>query len=150
MSIKGRKNKNVRPDKLRDEDFEKALRACKGLLYIAADHMGCSTSTMSRAVAASKHLQDVIHECRERRLDQAELKLAQRTDDGSDLGAICFTLKTLGKHRGYVEGDKKGDFDLEKLQLLADFMAKVRLMPSEKPSSGASESKDQTDQQASA
>ncbi len=79
-----------------------ALRESSGLVTLAARRLGCSHTTIQRALKDSKKVRDARHEAREAFLDSAEESLMKKVEDG-DLTAIIFTLKTLGKGRGYVE-----------------------------------------------
>lgn len=82
--------------------IEKALRANRGLQYLAADSIGMSCSQMSVRINLSEHLKEVRQELLETRLDVAERSLSEMVER-RDLGAICFLLKTRGKSRGYSE-----------------------------------------------
>lgn len=64
--------------------------------------IGCNRETIRIRAASSKKLQDIIHEERASILDIAESALYNRVLDG-DMRAIEFTLRTIGKDRGYVE-----------------------------------------------
>lgn len=102
--------KNPKPlkkriDAMPDEMIAKALRVNRGLQTLAADSLAMGNSTISERIKESPYLQEVVEECRSRRLDKAERALSQlvESEDEYNLGAICFLLKTLGKHRGYIE-----------------------------------------------
>jgi len=95
--------RKVQPTAVPDEAIGKALIACKGLQYIAADMLGISDSTVSLRIQQSPYLQQIRDACLQRRLDRAELKLDKLIDVDENLGAICFFLKTIGKIRGYTE-----------------------------------------------
>lgn len=85
-----------------DEIIAAALKATKGLQYLAAERIPMSPTHLSERIKASEYLQDVRDQCQGRRLDIAELNLAELTEE-KELGAICFLLKTRGKDRGYSE-----------------------------------------------
>jgi hypothetical protein len=85
-----------------DEIIAAALKATKGLQYLAAERIPMSATHLSERIKASEYLQDVRDQCQGRRLDIAELNLAELTEE-KELGAICFLLKTRGKDRGYSE-----------------------------------------------
>lgn len=95
--------KMVRFDALPEERIAAAFIKCKGMQKLAAELLGVASSTLTDRVSLSPYLQQIRRECLERRLDMAELKLAKKVEEDEDLGAICFTLKTIGKHRGYTE-----------------------------------------------
>ena len=79
-----------------------ALKACKGMVTIAAGQLNCDVDTVlnyckrySVCEAAKRHARDEV-------LDEAELRLlaAIRRDEA---WAIAFYLKTVGRSRGYGE-----------------------------------------------
>lgn len=84
-----------------NEQIANALRECKGMVYVAADRLGCSPNTIKARLAKVQYLQDVIEAESGRVDDTAELKLYERILAG-DPWAIQFRLRTKGKHRGYV------------------------------------------------
>ena len=91
-------------DAVPDELIAKKLIECRGLQYIAARSLGMAKSTICERVKDSPYLQEVIAECVEHRLDMAEQSLSKLIEaKDSELGAICFLLKTKGKKRGYQE-----------------------------------------------
>ena len=95
--------------------------------------MGGNISAVSRArnqerrsiyrrIEDSEYLQAIVDEAREVRLDTAERQLHEAVDRG-EAWAVCFTLKTLGKSRGYTE---KSELDITaKPMTLADLVTKV-------------------------
>lgn len=95
--------KKRRNGAISDESIERELRKHEGLMYIAAKKLGVTVQAISERVKRTPYLQQVIKECLELRLDDAELHLQYKVRD-KDLGAICFLLRTQGKHRGYAQG----------------------------------------------
>jgi len=79
-----------------------ALRKSHGNLKLAAEMVGCNRETIRVRAAKNKTLQTIIHEERAAIIDVAESALYNRVLDG-DMRAIEFTLRTIGKDRGYVE-----------------------------------------------
>ena len=79
-----------------------ALTETKGMMFIAAQRLGCSQETIRTycnrypSVQAAKDAQRGIM------IDTAELKLWQSIQNGEAWG-ITLCLKTIGKDRGYVE-----------------------------------------------
>ena len=80
----------------------KALREKHGNLSAAARYLGCDRHTVSRYIALYPSVKAVADEERETLIDFAENQLFQQVKDGN-ITAIIFTLKTIGKQRGYVE-----------------------------------------------
>jgi len=79
-----------------------ALREKHGNLSAAARYLGCSRNTIARYIENYPTVKAVYDEERETLIDFAENQLFQQVKDGN-ITAIIFTLKTIGKHRGYVE-----------------------------------------------
>ena len=85
-----------------DEVIAAALKATKGLQYLAAERIGMSSTNLSERISASEYLQEVREHSIQKRIDVAELNLSELTEE-KELGAITFMLKTKGKERGYSE-----------------------------------------------
>ena len=79
-----------------------ALREKHGNLSAAARYLGCDRHTVSRYINTYSTVKAVADEERETLIDFAENQLFQQVKDGN-ITAIIFTLKTIGKSRGYVE-----------------------------------------------
>lgn len=84
------------------KQVESALIAIKGLLSLAADRLGCSRECVRQYTKRYAQLAKVRDEARSKLVDTAELALESAVIDKAGW-AVCFTLKTLGKDRGYVE-----------------------------------------------
>lgn len=97
--------RKIKPTAVSEELIAKALISRKGLIYLAAEQLNLSHTTISERIQKSPYLQSVKDACIERRLDIAEINLAEMTED-KELGAICFLLKTKGKSRGYGENSQ--------------------------------------------
>jgi len=79
-----------------------ALREKHGNLSASARFLGCSRDTVRRYINTYPTVKAVADEERETLIDFAENQLFQQVKDGN-ITAIIFTLKTIGKSRGYVE-----------------------------------------------
>jgi hypothetical protein len=101
MTIKAKPIKR-RGGALTDMEIAEALRKNKGMVTYAADSLGYDRGHVCSRVKESPFLQEVQAACVEARLDVAEYNLSGLVEE-SDLGAICFLLKTIGKRRGYIE-----------------------------------------------
>lgn len=83
-------------------EIVEALKATGGMVYMAARKLGCNPSTIHVRAKTSPEIQAAIDNARGDMLDMAEHEL-KKAVRGGDMTAIIFTLKTIGKHRGYVE-----------------------------------------------
>ena len=80
----------------------KVLHDTKGMVYVAAQRLGCAPATIYNAInkyptvkAAKESEEGVV-------LDAAELHVITAINNGEPW-ALQFVLKTKGKNRGYVE-----------------------------------------------
>ena len=85
-----------------DAQMIKAIRDARGLVAVAARKLQIDRQTIYNRMQKSDAVKDAVAEAREFVLDVAEAKLMQAVENGEPY-AICFTLKCLGKDRGYVE-----------------------------------------------
>lgn len=92
----------ARPIVYSDEQIIEALKKTRGMVYLAAETLGCEADTIYRRAAKVKAVKEVITHQRGIVTDAAESKLFQAIMAG-DSWAICFYLKTQGKDRGYIE-----------------------------------------------
>lgn len=84
------------------EQVAKALEQSKGLISPAARALGCSQRTVRRYIGRHPTLEQAKNDEREKLIDAAEAHLYHQIVEGN-ITAIIFTLKTIGKERGYVE-----------------------------------------------
>lgn len=84
------------------DEYAIALRESRGLMTHAAARLGVSNEAMRLRVNKSPTLQQVRAEAREAMIDVAESSLYDAARRG-DAWAVCFTLKCLGRERGYVD-----------------------------------------------
>ena len=99
------------------ESIIKALHATRGRIYLAADQLGCDPQTIYNRMEKEPELAEVIRAERERRIDIAETALDRAVIEG-EAWAVCFTLKCLGKHRGYVERQEISGVDGNAIQIV--------------------------------
>ena len=93
-----------------------ALREKHGNMAAAARFLNCSRNTISRYIEQYPTVKAVADEERETLIDFAENQLFQQVKDGN-ITAIIFTLKTIGKSRGYVERQEVTGADGGKVQI---------------------------------
>jgi len=80
-----------------------ALEAAKGMVYLAAKHLGCSHTTVYNYIKRYASVRLVQEQTTGEFLDSVELKLYQAALRDSKPWAIQFALRTKGKQRGYTE-----------------------------------------------
>ncbi len=94
----------TRPSTPRVDDAKLAemLRESNGNISHAARTMGISRFAIHSHLKANPELQQILDDARQTMLDEAENALlsAVREKQG---WAVCFTLKTIGQERGYIE-----------------------------------------------
>ena len=83
-------------------DMIAVLKETKGMVYLAAQKLGCSHTTIYNYIKRYASVKDEFDFQRGELLDIMELKLREAAFDGKPW-AIQFGLRTLGKERGYVE-----------------------------------------------
>ncbi len=84
------------------EQMIDAIQKANGIKAAAARVLGCSRTTIDRYIANYATVAQAYEESRETLIDMAEGKLFEQIK-GGNITAIIFALKTIGKHRGYVE-----------------------------------------------
>jgi hypothetical protein len=84
-----------------------ALVALRGNVSAVARRYKVARSAVQQMIAARPELQSIRDDARQTRIDEAEdaLDRAVRRGEG---WAVCFTLKTLGRERGYIERHEMG------------------------------------------
>ncbi len=77
-----------------------ALREGNGILSVAAKILGCHRNTIYNYLEDHPELKDLVEECRETLVDEAEQILLKKVKE-EDIRCVMFVLRTLGRHRGY-------------------------------------------------
>lgn len=95
-----------RPREYTCEDMIDALKATKGMVYAAAERLGCSHVTVYNYIHKYPSVEEAFEHERGRMLDQAEIRLYQAVNEG-EVWAIQFALKLLGGGRGYASKSKQ-------------------------------------------
>jgi hypothetical protein len=91
-----------RPDEIPVELVEHSIVSCEGNLTKAAKDLEVSFARLAHMVDGSRVLTALVMRQRETLVDMAEDVLRSHLVQG-DLKAATFTLRTLGKDRGFVE-----------------------------------------------
>jgi predicted transcriptional regulator len=84
------------------EQMATALKNNRGFVSAAARTLGCTPQTVRNYIKRYATVAIARDEAREEMLDVAEANLYKKITSG-DTTAIIFTLKTVGKERGYIE-----------------------------------------------
>lgn len=84
------------------KQVEQAIKQKDGNITEVAEAFGVARSTIYRKIKKHESLKVVLEDARESLVDLAEGQLRREVRKGN-ITAIIFTLKTLGKSRGYVE-----------------------------------------------
>ena len=85
-----------------NKEIVQALKDTNGLVSLAARRLDCDVTVIYRRAAKYPAIQTVIDECRDELVDHSELALRACILDRQPW-AVALTLRTIGKHRGYVE-----------------------------------------------
>ncbi|MBQ3948942.1 MAG: hypothetical protein II661_00565 [Bacteroidales bacterium] len=90
---------NVSPLK---KAFVEAYRMNMGNATKASEAIGINRRTFSRWYKADSDFAALVDEIKEEQIDLAESELRKLVKSGN-ITAVIFTLKTIGKERGYIE-----------------------------------------------
>lgn len=88
--------------KIPAKDVAKAIRKHNGNITAAAEDLRVTRQGLYYRIRNNPKLNKILEESREVQLDRAEAALKKAVDNGQGW-AICFTLKTIGRLRGYIE-----------------------------------------------
>lgn len=84
------------------EDIKQALRLHRGSVTKAAEFLNVSRAALERKINNNPMLLQVKVDIRNEFLDNTEQKLMELVDE-KNVTAVTFTLRTVGKERGYSE-----------------------------------------------
>lgn len=101
-STKATRPRKRRIDSPTDAALIEALTKTGGRVYVAAKRLGCNPTTIYKRMAANPEINAVCEYADGALVDAAEDALLQSVK-AREAWAVCFTLKTKGKRRGYVE-----------------------------------------------
>lgn len=103
----GDKAKQPRPGiPLDKKEIERLLRHYHGNISRTADKLGTTRTGVRNVINSDPHLQQVLHETRERFIDELEETAWHKALQG-DTVLNLFLLKTIGKERGYEQDSNK-------------------------------------------
>lgn len=110
--------------RLDNESIIEVLNKAYGNLTAAARSLGVTRKALYNWVERDEELQQAVRDARESIIDIAENKLLQAINSG-DMTAIIFTLKTLGKARGYIETKEVKVSDIEGMKNKETFLKQI-------------------------
>src|SRR4029453_6715839 len=87
-----------------EDQVIEALMATGGRIYLTAERLGCHANTVQNYIKRSPQVREALAHARGRRAPRAAGPPGQ-VDQAGEQGqpwAIVYTLKTLGKDRGYT------------------------------------------------
>ncbi len=97
-------------DRYSPEEVIAMIRACKGVVTQVAKRLKCTPRTIDNYVARYPEVEEALDDERRGFVDLAELQLFKMVQDG-EWEAVKFVLKTVGRHRGYIEREGQRDRD---------------------------------------
>lgn len=121
LSILESKKPQAAITKLTNEEIIASIRRCRGLYYLAAEHLGVTKSALAYRITNDPELEAVAKDQRGKMLDKAETKLMEAVDNGEQW-AIQLMLKTLGRDRGYVERQEVHSVNQVRLQVVEEIV----------------------------
>jgi hypothetical protein len=113
------------PLKYKPHQMVQALNETRGMIYLAAERLGCEADTIYSYAKRYASVKEAITRHRGRTTDIAELKLYQAITEGEPW-AVQFYLKTQGRDRGYVE---KIDVTIQVQQAVAKVAKEFDMTP---------------------
>lgn len=110
---KARQPRKGIPLALDHDKIAKGLVKCFGNVTRVADSLGCSRHSLSNYIQRNEDLKQVLHDTRERRLDELE-DTALSTALAGNVYMCTFLLKSQGKSRGYSMNEHNGADEIAK------------------------------------
>lgn len=103
MTTKTAKKKRIKTTaRINDDRIEAALIASRGNVSVAASSLSTTRNLLYTHIKKNPQLAQVLTDAREAIVDAAENALMAAVINKQGW-AVCFTLKTLGRSRGYIE-----------------------------------------------
>jgi hypothetical protein len=103
------------------DEIADAIRSEHGMITRAAAKLNVSRISINKRVKRSQELQAVLQDAREGVLDDAETGLWIAIQN-HEAWAIAFTLRTIGRHRGYVERQEIAGADGNELRVQIEYV----------------------------
>jgi len=109
-----------------DDLIIRALQKSGGAIVAAARSLRIHPTTIHRRVKCSSRVKQILDEEREYTIDLAAMQLRKAVNRG-EAWAVCFTLKCLGKERGFVERVEHSGPDGQAVQIEEQIQEKANL-----------------------
>jgi hypothetical protein len=117
-------SRQKRVSKYTDEQAKVALHKTDGNQSEAAKLLGVSRVALNKRINTRPELKQVVIDLIEVRLDRYE-KALDDLRDAKNSTAVIFYLKTLGRHRGYVEHAPLEEMNTAKLNAYKEMFAAI-------------------------
>lgn len=88
--------------RINKKNFKKACDKSGGVIQVVADRLEVTRDAIYKYLERNPEEKQTLEKARDQLIDAAEQKLMEHIESG-DPWATQFTLKTLGKNRGYTE-----------------------------------------------
>lgn len=118
----------ARTKRFKPEKVIEALRATRGMVALAAEKLQCDRNTVYNYIEEYPEVKEVVESCRDKMLDVAEIKLEEAIRQGQPW-AITFSLKTIGKKRGYVDKQEVSAESAQQPTIRVVFESPEKVMP---------------------
>lgn len=116
-------------------EIETALRITRGSITEAAELLEVERPILSRKVRSTPSLEKVMQDIREEKIDAAEKALDELVLEKNPT-AVTFTLRTIGKERGYTEKStiehEMGENSRSAAALIAAMRKETKALPAPK------------------
>lgn len=96
------------------------LKSVNGMVYLAARKIGCNPQTIYNRMKKNTAIREACDNARGELIDISEQKLRAAVMNGEPW-AVAMVLKTLGKHRGYVERQEVTGADSSPIELIVKY-----------------------------
>lgn len=116
--------------KLTNNSVRDALMDSHGNISAAARSLGVTRQALQFRIEKNPELAQIVIDARESRVDIAEDKLGESLLL-REAWAVCFTLKTLGKSRGYVEKQEVEVSGSQRLRVIEEVVTDVEFVGGE-------------------
>jgi hypothetical protein len=101
-----------------NEEVIGALCRFKGLVFLAAEHLGCTAGAIQKRIEANDEVRRIYREVREKLLDNSELKIYDAIESGDTELAIKHLERKGGKKRGWQQKSTIGDDESLRILLI--------------------------------